>query len=101
MVENLVAQCRAVDVHINFGSLDALVPQHLLDGTQVGPSLKQMSSKRMSQRVRTHCFSNSCELTQLLDNIENHHSSELATSPVKEENVFTSILHHLVVSCVL
>ena len=35
--------------------------EHLLNGTQVCPSLKQVSCKRMSQSVRTNSFLYSCK----------------------------------------
>ena len=43
--EDLVAQAGAVNVNIDFGSGDALMTQHLLDGSQVGSALEQMSGK--------------------------------------------------------
>lgn len=45
VLENLVAELRTVDVHIDFGCGDALVPQHLLNGAQIGSTLKQMGGK--------------------------------------------------------
>ena len=43
MVEYLFAQGGGVDVRIDFGGGYILMPQHGLDGSQVGPSLEQRS----------------------------------------------------------
>lgn len=42
---NLTAEHMAVDVSIDFRSSNAFMPQHALDGPQVGTSFQQVSSK--------------------------------------------------------
>ena len=53
VLEDLVTQAAAVDVDIDLGGSDALVAQHLLDGTQVGSTFEQMGRKTVSQGVGT------------------------------------------------
>ena len=54
--EDFAAQRRTVDVHIHLGGGYRLVSEHLLYGTQVGSSLKQMCGKAVAQGVRAHRF---------------------------------------------
>ena len=56
VIEDFAAQRRTVDVHIHLGGGYRLVPEHLLYGTQVASSLKQMCGKAVAQGVRTHRF---------------------------------------------
>ena len=46
MKENLLSESAAVDVYIYFGGGDALVAEHLLNGTQIGTALQQMEIGR-------------------------------------------------------
>ena len=54
VVKNLLTQGSDVDMSVYLRSLDVLVPQHLLDGSQVGTALKQRRGKRVAQRVWRH-----------------------------------------------
>ena len=51
MVEYLFAQGGGVDVRIDFGGGYILMPQHGLDGSQVGPSFEQRCGKAVAQSV--------------------------------------------------
>ena len=77
-------------MHVDFGGLDALVPEHLLDGAQVGSSLEQMGGKGMPQGVWTHGFPDTRPVAQVLDDVENHHASEAVAASVEEEDVLAS-----------
>ena len=68
--EDFVAQAGAVDVDIDFGRRDALMAQHLLDGTQVSTAFKQMGGKTVAQGVRADDLAHSGQLAQLLDDVE-------------------------------
>ena len=45
-----------VDMRIDLGRTDIRMPQHLLDHTQVRSVRKQMTRKRMAQRMRMNVF---------------------------------------------
>ena len=51
VLQDFVAQAGAVDVDVDLGRGDALVAQHLLDGTQVGTALEQVRSARVALAV--------------------------------------------------
>ena len=63
VLHDFVAQAGAVDVDVDLGGGDALMAKHLLDGTQVGTALKQVSSKAMAQGVRADDLADSGEFT--------------------------------------
>ena len=50
--EDFFAQASAVDVDVDFGGGDALVPKHNLYDTQVGTTLNEMRSKAVTKCVR-------------------------------------------------
>lgn len=64
-------------MHVDFGGGDAFVSEHLLDGSQVGPALKQMRGEGMAQRVGTDVFSDAAVGTQLLDDDKHHLARQL------------------------
>ena len=49
----------------------------------------------------THVLANSCQLAQLLDDVENHHSCEAVATAVKEEDVLAATFYHLVAARLL
>lgn len=99
--EDFLTQCGAVDVYVDLGGLYALVAKHLLDGSQVGATFEQVCGEGMSQCVWTHRLLDASQLTQLLDDVENHHSCESSSSAVEEEDVFTFGLYNLVATGLL
>ena len=72
MVQYLFAQCTYVYMGVYLCRPDALVPQHLLNGTQIGTAFQQFGSKRMAQSVRTDGFTNAGCLGLTLDHDEYH-----------------------------
>ena len=46
------AQPRILDVRVDLGRRQVGMPEHHLDGAQVGPVLQQVRGKRMTQFVR-------------------------------------------------
>ena len=94
--KDFVAQARAVDVDVDLGGGDALVPQHLLDGAQVGTTLEQMGGKTVAQGVRTDDLADARQLTQLLDDVKYHLAREHGTTTVEEQDVLAAFLGHLV-----
>ena len=53
MLQNLFSQMRAVYMHIDFRCADVFVPEHGLDGSEVGSPLQQMGGKTVSESMRT------------------------------------------------
>ena len=99
--EDLVAQAGAVNVDIDFGSGDALMTQHLLDGSQVGSALEQMGGKAVAQRVWADDLAHPSEFTQLFDDMENHLPGEHRASTVQEQDILAAPLGHLTGACLL
>ena len=50
--EIFLADMRAVDMRVDLSRRDIGVAEHLLDGSQIGPTFEQMGRKRMAQRLR-------------------------------------------------
>ena len=94
--EDFVAQAGAVDVDVDLGRGDALVAQHLLDGTQVGAALKQMGGKAVAQGVRADDLADACQFAQLLDDVENHLACQHCATAVQEQDVLAAALGDLV-----
>src|SRR5690606_21633344 len=84
---------RIVQMSVNFGSGNAFVPKHHLDGTKVGSVFQQMCSKRMSESMRTDFFANSGFFGQLFDDGKNHHSRKFFSSSVQEKIIFKAFLN--------
>ena len=95
VLEDFVAQAGAVDVDVDLGRGDALVAQHLLDGTQVGTALEQVGGEAVAQGVRTDDLADTGQLAQLLDDVENHLTREHRSTTVQEQDVLATLLDHL------
>ena len=52
--EDFLAEVGAVYVHVDLGGVDALVAQHLLNGTQVGTAFEEMRGEGVAEGVRRH-----------------------------------------------
>ena len=50
--EIFLTDMRAVDMRVDLSRRDIGVAEHLLDGSQIGPTFEQMGRKRMAQRMR-------------------------------------------------
>ena len=46
----------AVEVGVDFGGDDALVAEHLLNGTQIGATIDEVGGERVAEGVRTDGF---------------------------------------------
>ena len=93
--EDFVAQAGAVDVDVDFGGGDALVTEHLLNGTQVGAALEQVGRETVAQGVRADDFADACEFAQLLDNMENHLTCEHGPTTVQKQDILAAPLGNL------
>ena len=70
--QNLVPQIRFVHVGIDLGGLNAFVPKHLLDDTQIRSAFQQMRGKGMPEGVRTDGLGDAGQPSQILDDSEHH-----------------------------
>ncbi len=82
----------AIHMHIDFCRCYVFMPEHLLDGTQIGAAFEQMGSKGMAQGMRTDTFPDAALPAQILHNVEHHHTRHFSASPVQEKDVFASTL---------
>ena len=95
VLEDFVAQAGTVDVDVDLGRGDALVAQHLLDGTQVGTALEQVGGEAVAQGVRTDDLADAGQFAQLLDDVENHLAREHRAAAVQEQDVLAAALGDL------
>lgn len=86
VLDDFAAQHGAVDMRVDFGGGDALVPQHALDGPQVGASLEQVGGKRVAEGVGADGFPDTRAPGQLLDEVEYHDAPD-AVAPAGEKHV--------------
>lgn len=49
-----LGQMGTVYMHINLRGSNTFVPQHLLNGPEIGPIFQKVSGKRMPERMRTN-----------------------------------------------
>ena len=88
MLQYFLPQKLAVEVGVYFGRRDAFVPEHLLNGPQIGPSFQQVRGKGVTKGMRTHFFLDSTLFASLFHNIEDHYPRQLGASTVQEKYVF-------------
>ncbi len=74
---------------------NALVAEHLLDSTQIGPSLKQRCGKGMSQRVRRDGLAYAGSLGQIPHDIKNHSAGEGTPAAVHKHIPLVAGLHRI------
>ena len=67
---------------IYFGSSDAFVAKHLLDGTEISTILQEMGGKGMPKSVRTDSLFNTCFFGKAFYDGKNHGSGKGAASSV-------------------
>ena len=53
-------------MHIYFGGRNALMAQHLLNGSEISPVFQQVGRKRVSEGMRAYGFFQAYFLSQLL-----------------------------------
>lgn len=86
--EDFLTEELDVEVCIDLCGDDALMAQHLLDGTETGASLQEMSRERVTKGVWRDGFGDACRLSELFDHGEDHDTSQLSTATVEKEEVF-------------
>ena len=87
VLEDFLAQRLAVDVRINLGGSDFLVPQHRLDGAEVGPALEEVRREGVAEGVRADGLVDTRERGLLLDDGEDHDAGEGRAATVEEKVV--------------
>ena len=90
--QNLSSEGCGIHMGIDFRGGNMLMPQHGLDGTQVGSALKQCRCKRVAQSVGRDGLLNTRLHRQPLDHDENHRACQVGTPSVQEHIVFLSFL---------
>ena len=90
VLEDFLAQRLAVDVRINLGGSDFLVPQHRLDGAEVGPALEEVRREGVAEGVRADGLVDTRERGLLLDDGENHDAGESRAATVEEKVVLVA-----------
>lgn len=90
---NLTAEHVTVDVGIYFRGGDAFVPQHALDGAQVGAAFQQVGGERMPERMRADVLGNSRFLGQFFDEVKNHDARDAVTPSGQKHIIFISRLY--------
>ena len=84
MVKDVLHPLLRADVGVDFCGEDALVPQHILHGTEVSTVLNKVSGKGMAECVRMHVFLDAGKERLLFDNGEYHYPGHLSSSAIKE-----------------
>ena len=72
MLKYLFAKKQCVDVGIYFRRRYLLVPQHILNGTQIGSAFQEMRRERMSEGVGADVLVDACHLCLLFDDMKDH-----------------------------
>ncbi len=61
------AEVFPVDVGVDLGSGEVRVPQHFLDGAEIGSTLEQMGGKAVPKRVQRNPLADGCRLGRLME----------------------------------
>ena len=85
MLQNLLTKGGGIDVGVDFGGADILVAQHLLNGTQVGATLKQSRGKGMAQGVGGDGLRDARLQSLALDHDEDHRAREVMAAAIEED----------------
>ena len=80
--QNLTSQVIFVQMHIYLRGFDTFMPQHLLDGPQVRPSLQQVCGKGVPERMRADPLMDAANLALALDDGKDHLPRQFCASPV-------------------
>ena len=87
MVEKFGTESGAVEMDVDFGGGDRFMPQHFLDGTQVGAPFQKMGGERVAQRVGAYLFHDSGRGRKIPDYVEHHHPCHFFPSAVEQQYV--------------
>ena len=96
--DDFTTQHVAVDVGVDFRSADAFVPEHGLDGTEVGTPFKQMGGEGVTEGVRTDGLLQPDAFGQLLDDVEDHDAGDVLSESADEDIVVVARLDVLSVA---
>ena len=81
-----VSQPSAFHVRIDLSRRDICMPQHGLNGSQIGPTFQQMRGKRMPQHVRGDRLGNTGAARPLQKQLPKCLPRESSSSPTDEQN---------------
>ena len=96
MLDDLLPEKFPVDMCVDFRRSDGFVPEHRLDGPQVGPSFQQVGGKRMTEGVRTDGAVDARRFGILPDVAEDRDAREVLAPAVADEDVVVlalSLIH--------
>ena len=87
VIEDFLAEVVAVDVEVDLGGGDALVAEHLLDGTQVRAAFEEMGGEAVAEGVGGDGGADACGATELLDDVEDGDAGEGRTAADAQEDI--------------
>ena len=93
-----LAQVLDIYMGIDFRRSDALVPEQLLDYSEVGAVLQKMGGKTVAQCVRRYLFLDTGFPCQGLGDMENHRAGQLSAVMVQKGDIHILRLDIQVVS---
>lgn len=85
--EDVVAECRAVEVDVDLGCGYAFVAEHLLYGAQVGASFEQMGGEGVTQGVGRDGLAYAGGGGEVFDYLEYAHAGHASATAVQKEYV--------------
>ena len=91
VLQYLCTQTTRVCVQIDLCGPDALVPQHGLNGTQVGSALQQAGGKGVAQRVGRNGLLDAGQRNQFLDDVEHRDARHVLPEPGNEHIILKSV----------
>lgn len=100
MVDDFASKQVAVYMGIYFGGSDAFMPQHRLDGSEVGAAFQQMRRKRMPEGMGADRLPQTDAGRQLLDDVKNHDAGDVLSKFADEDIVLITGPDALVVAVV-
>src|SRR5689334_15251930 len=83
-----IPQVLSVEVSIDLCSGNAFMPQHLLDGSQVGAAFYQVGGKRMTKSMWRDILADTGLLHQILQKEKDHYTGKPGAPPVQEQDIF-------------
>ena len=87
MLQDFLTQMRGIDVGVDLSGGDRLMPQHGLDGTEIGTTFEQRGGKRMTESVWRNCLLNACFCYKFLNHQEHHHPSERFLTAITDKHI--------------
>ncbi len=87
---DFVSEGLSVDMGIDLRRGYAFVPEHELNGLEVGPAFEQMCGEAVAEGVRADALVDACRLGQLLDEDEDHNARYGFASIAQEDKFLLS-----------